>query len=26
MSLDSLFYQFIRERIYLKNVTPKTRE
>lgn len=26
MSLDSLFDQFIRERIYVKNVTPATRE
>ena len=26
MSLDSLFDQFIRERIYIRNVTPATRE
>ena len=26
MSLDSLFDQFIRERIYVRNVTPATRE
>ena len=26
MSLDSLFDRFIRERIYIKNVTPATRE
>jgi hypothetical protein len=23
--IDQLFQQFLRERIYLKNVTPKTR-
>ena len=25
-SLDTFFAQFVRERIYLNNVTPKTRE